>query len=87
MQGLDVEQQTPLRGGVEGGFEQDAVVAVGAVGGPTPRDTVGIRCEGPFPPGFGPVAGVFPVPCPPQGALCWLPSTETSVRSNPMMRS
>ncbi len=31
--------------------------------------------------------GFFPVPSPPEGALCPLPSTETSDRSNPITRS
>ena len=38
MQGLDVEEQTSISDRVKGGFEQDAVVAVGAVGGPTNRE-------------------------------------------------
>ena len=31
--------------------------------------------------------GFGPVPSPPQGALCWLPSTHTSDRSRPIIRS
>ena len=37
MQGLDVENETSGIHLVKGGFEQDAVVAVGPVGGPAPR--------------------------------------------------
>ena len=60
---------SPIGDRVEGGFVQDAVVAVDAVGGPTKGDAVGIRREGPFPSALGPVAGVFPGSFPTVGRL------------------
>ena len=40
-----------------------------------------------FQPNFARSVGLGPVPSPPQGALCKLPSRATSLRSSPMIRS
>ena len=49
MQGTDVGDQTSGGYRFEGGIEQDAVVAVGTVGGPTYGYPHPIDCQGPLP--------------------------------------
>ena len=55
VQRLDVGEQATFGGGGEGGFEQDAVVAVGAVGGPADGDAVAVGEQRPLPAAFAPV--------------------------------
>ena len=52
VQGLDVGEQAAVGCRVEGGGEQNLVVAVGAVGAPTHRDAGAVTQQGPLPTGF-----------------------------------
>ena len=87
VQGLDLLEQACPRQVLEGGVEQFDVVAVRSVEGPADRDAVGIGCNGPLPADFCRSVGFLPVPSPPQGALWMDPSSATSERSRPMIRS
>ena len=55
----DLGEQSVVGDGVQGGFEHDDVVAVGAVDRPADRDPGTLRRNGPLPAEFGPVNRAF----------------------------
>jgi len=86
VQGLDLFEQSCPRQVVEGGVEQLEVVAA-----PSMAQAIGMPWASVAIDHFQPIlarsVGFFPVPSPPQGALCKDPSRATSERSKPTMRS
>jgi len=88
VQGVDFFEKPRAGDVVKGWAEQFDVVAVGAIDGPADRDATGVGGDRPFPSQFGALSvGLGPVTCPPQGALWREPSSDTSQRSKPMIRS
>ncbi len=57
--GLDVTEQPPPGGGVEGRCEEDRVVAVRAVDRPADRDAVAVGEDRPLPAELAPIRGVL----------------------------
>ena len=58
MQGLHLSQQAPTVDSVKGGWQQDAVVAIGTVGDPADGHAVGVGGDGPLPTGLAPIGRV-----------------------------
>ena len=58
VQGLNVQQESAVGDGLQGGFEQDGVVAVRSVDDPADRDPEQVSRDRPLPPDLGSVGGV-----------------------------